>query len=112
MINRSAITVRAKQPFLDWLQALPDPVGPETTLARVNSEPHVYLLPEYGMLDEQEDLIEEFFDLIFECQLAGWWTDDTDWPRARTASMFKQWFDVEFHSMIRDLTALPLLDED
>ncbi len=112
MINRSAITVRAKEPFLKWLRGLPDPVGLETTLESVNREPHVYLLPEYAMLDEQEELLAEFFDLVFECQLDGWWRDETDWPIDRDLAMFKQWFDITFHSMIRDLTDAPLLHED
>ena len=112
MINRSAITVRAKQPFLDWLRNLPDPVDPEFTLDRVNCEPHVYLLPEYEMINEQEQLLEQFYDIVFELELEGWWTDETDWPSHRDLEMFKQWFDVEFQSMIQDLTDEPLIDDE
>ncbi len=112
MINRSAITIRAKQPFLEWLRGLPDPVGPEMTLANVNNEAHVYLLPQYGMIDEQKELLAQFFNIVFESELEGWWTVEEDWPIPRDLEQFKQWFDVEFHSIVEDLTDLPLLDED
>ena len=112
MIDRSAIVVRAKQPFLDWLLQLPDPVSPDMALERVNHEPHIYLLPEYGFESEQDDLIAHFYGMIFEAELEGWWTDETDWPSDRTVDMFKQWFDLTFHSMIEDLVDAPLLDEN
>ena len=111
MINRSAITVRAKQPFLKWLRSLPDPVESDMRLEEVNDESHVYLLPEYGMINEQEQLIKQFFDLVFESELEGWWTNENDWPSPRDMKMFKQWFDIEFHSMIQDLTDEPLIDD-
>ena len=38
MLNRSAIIVRAKQPFLEWLRQLPDPVRADLTLEEVNDE--------------------------------------------------------------------------
>jgi hypothetical protein len=111
MINRSAIVVRAKQPFLDWLLNLPDPVGPDMTLDLVNHEPHVYLLPEYGFGHERDELIDQFYDIVFETELAGWWTEEQGWPSNRTVEMFKQWFDVQFHSAVEDLVDAPLLDE-
>jgi hypothetical protein len=42
MLNRSAIILRAKQPFLDWLWQLPDPVEAEMTLDQVNNEPQIF----------------------------------------------------------------------
>ena len=110
MINRCAVTVRAKQPFMDWLTALPDPVKP--TLELVNQDPSVYLLPEVDDLSEQEDLLAEFYDLIFEEELVGWWRVEDDWPQVRTLGLFMEWFDIEFHSMILDLVEEePLVDE-
>ncbi len=110
MINRSAVTVRARQPFLDWLKSLPDPA--DVTLAEVNREPHVYLLPEYGVDDEQEELLAAFHGLIFEERLEGWWTVREDWPPERDRETFKSWFDVEFHSVIHDLVDAPLEDTE
>jgi hypothetical protein len=111
MLNRCAVVVRKKQPFLDWLFQLPDPVDADTQLEQVNNGPHVYLLPDYAYLSEEDELIAEFYDLIFESELAGWWTHALDWPKYRTLNMFKEWFDVAFHSCIEDLVDAPLIDD-
>jgi hypothetical protein len=46
-VDRSILTVRAKQPFLDWLHSLPDPDPVRYTLDEVNRDQSAYLLPEY-----------------------------------------------------------------
>jgi len=103
MLNRSAVSITAKQPFLDWLRRLPDPVDESTALDGINESPNLYLLPQYSYISEQDGILEEYHDIIFEKELNGWWTDPSDWPVNRTYSMFKEWFEVIFHSMIEDL---------
>jgi hypothetical protein len=112
MINRSAIIVRAKEPFLQWLRQLPDPVGPDMTLASINEEPTVYLVPEYGYIDEQEELLAQAYGVIFENELGGWWTKEADWPKRRNLKLFLDWFEVTFHSLIEDLVDMPLVDDE
>ena len=112
MLNRSAIVLRAKQPFLDWLWQLPDPVESDMTLNQVNHEPQIFLAPQYSMADEQEGLLRDCYEYLFANQLEGWWTDEAAWPRNRDFKMFNQWFDAEFHSMIEDLVGVPLHDDD
>jgi len=73
MLNRSAIIVRAKQPFLEWLRQLPDSVRADLTLEDVNDEPQIYLLPQYEMRDEQEGLLRDCYEHLFRRQLEGWW---------------------------------------
>ena len=110
MINRCVVIVRAREPFLQWLKSLPNPS--DVSLEQANRDNTVYLLPEYGFDDEQEELIEQFFSIIFEEQLTGWWTDERDWPSNRDLATFKKWFDVEFHSVVFDLVDAPIEDED
>jgi len=112
MLNRSAIIVRAKQPFLEWLRQLPDPVRADFTLEEVNDEPQIYLLPQYEMMDEQEGLLRDCYEHLFRSQLEGWWTDETAWPSGRDFQMFNNWFEVQFHSVIEDLAWDPLLDDE
>lgn len=82
------------------------------TLEQVNDEPQIYLLPQYDMVDEQEELLIDCSEHLFANQLAGWWTDVSDWPSNRNFKTFNQWFDVEFHSVIEDLVKTPLIDDD
>lgn len=112
MINRSAVTVRGKAPFLAWLRGLPDPVDADLTLDEINNERTVYLLPDVADADDSSVVLSEYYDLIFESELEGWWTKESDWPANRDFELFGEWFDVEQHSIVEDLVDAPLFDED
>ena len=68
-VNRSVIVVRAKEPFLQWLNSLPDPG--KFTMDEVNRDSTVFLLPEYEDDSEMEKLLEHYYSFIFEEQLDG-----------------------------------------
>jgi hypothetical protein len=61
------------------------------------------LLPEYADNRDRGEILREFYEVIFEEELLGWWTDGQPHPSDRTFQMFQEWFDVEFHSMVVDL---------
>ena len=107
ILNRAIIIIKAKEPFINWLRHLPVPDN-GTTLEDINFDNATYLLPEYDMDSEREYLLEKYYETIFEDQLAECWKDSTHWPNPRTLSIFKEWFDVEFHSLVLDLVDLPL----
>jgi len=106
MLNRSALVIRARQPFLDWLLALPDP--PEVTLADVNRDNPVYLLPAFEEEHEIDEIVSAYHEDIFAELLGGWWTDEDDWPEPLDLDTFRAWFDVAVHSVVLDMVAEPL----
>ena len=110
MINRSLITIKIKEPFRQWLLSLPDP--DDTTLDELNADSTAYLIPEYDDENQRDRILKKVFSDIFEEQLGGWWTDEKDWPIKRDFKTFKQWFDVEFHSVIEDFVEGEIIDED
>lgn len=112
MVNRNAVVVKAKTPFLDWTKALPDPEDSGITLEQINEEANVYLLPQYWTVEKRKKIQEQFYLTIFEMELFGWWTDEADWPRNRNLKIFHQWFDLELYTVIEDLVDEPLLDDD
>jgi hypothetical protein len=57
--------------------------------------------------DESLEYIQAFKREIFEIELDSWSRDTTIWPKKRTPTMFDEWFDLEFHSMIFDLNRKP-----
>jgi len=73
VINRSTVTVRAKQPFKDWLDSLPDML--DLTLEEINRSTTTYLLPKADECNAVEDILRDYHDLIFDDQLAGYWTN-------------------------------------
>lgn len=106
-INRSVLIVRSKEPFLYWLNSLPDPG--DYTLEDINRDQSAFLLLEYEDDRKQENILGKYFTQIFEEKLFGWWTDPEAWPSKRDLKTFKKWFDVEFHSIVYDLVNRPLL---
>ena len=110
IVNRSVVIIKAKEPFMQWLKTLPDPM--DISLAEVNDDTSAYLLPDYEDDDEQDEILRRFYGHIFEEQLDGWWTDERDWPQNRTLELFAEWFTVEFHSLVIDLVDAPLESEE
>ena len=99
MLNRSALIVRPKQPFLDWALQLDDSgLTPD-----VDGEQTVYLIPEVDDEAGLEKLLKSIFPEIFERELMSWDTEESSWPQRRTLSLFRQWFELEFHSGVEDL---------
>ena len=109
-LNRSAIVVRPKLPFLEWLQSA-DPTSATLALADLALEPTIYLVPECADAEQERAALQTVFRTIFENQLDGWWRDQTSWPSSRSFGMFSQWFDCQFHSTLLDLTDEPLIEK-
>lgn len=101
-LNRSAIVVIPKQPFLEWLNYA-DEEGDDLDLAAVQNDPAVYLLPVVKSDEELGRFLQENCADIFEHQLEDWIVDDTLWPVDRGFEVFSRWFAVSFHSTIVDV---------
>lgn len=112
MINRGALFVRARQPFINWLRSLPDPVDSKVDLAYINREPGVYLVPVWEDDEERDMRVEDASATIFETELEGWWTDDRHWPEDRDYETFQKWFEVTACPIVEDLVDEPLFEED
>jgi len=74
MINPSAVVVKPKQPFLDWLHRA-DPTSGGITLEEVGREPTIYLIPECDTKDEVHEVLEELCEEIFVEPLDSWFRD-------------------------------------
>lgn len=101
MINRSIGILKPKAPFYKWLASLPDP----TAVDPDEYEKHtcIFLLPDYDLVDEREEIERQFFDLMFQNALNDWWLDESDWPKKRDLEMFREWFDLQILDGITDL---------
>ncbi|MBV8657856.1 MAG: hypothetical protein JO142_08560 [Burkholderiales bacterium] len=100
-VDRSIAVIKPKQPFLDWLNKLPDNEV-TLTLEDIRSDCTVLMVPE---VNEQEDgiaYVDDMADRIFEMELASWTQDDKLWPRVRNLKTFWDWFDVEIHTVLMD----------
>lgn len=108
MINRCAVIIRPAQPYLDWAAGLDD----SGLIPDLDGEPTIYLLPEYHDDVEGWQFVSECFDIIFEAELEGWHTRESDWPANRTFAMFRDWFQVTLSSGIEDLCEGLIVDDE
>lgn len=106
MLNRAALIVRPKQPFLDWAASLdnsglvPDVAGEHT----------VYLVPEFESEEEGQQVLRHVYVEIFERELDDWHTDESAWPEKRDFKTFQEWFSIELHSVVEDVVDDVLVD--
>jgi len=101
VINRSAVIIRPKQPFVDWANHIADE-GHQLSIKDFSIECSVILLPEYDSDEDAGSILKDLYNDIFELELSSWITDESVWPKSRTYEMFLEWFTVEFHSMVFD----------
>ena len=99
IIDRAAVVVRAKRPFLDWTNSLPDKPG--LTLKTLNRENHIFLLPEHDTEQEFGVIVRESYVYVLQMELASSCRDESLWPPIDYQAFLK-WFDLQVHSMVFD----------
>lgn len=109
IINRGALIIERKQPFVDWINSCPENDG-EVTIQEVNERKNVYLIPD--IIGEPDNWIRRNFKRIFENELYEWFTDDFLWPEKRTFREFKQFFKYEYSSMVIEMGDGGIIIED
>lgn len=108
MLNRAALIIFPKQPFLDWATSLDD----SGLVPDVAGEQTVYLVPEFESDEEGRQVLKHVYAEIFERELDGWHTDPSAWPQKRDFKTFQEWFSIDLHSVVEDLMDDVLVDDD
>jgi hypothetical protein len=108
MLNRSAVAVRPKQPFLDWVNSVEE--GGSLTLADLQKT--LYLVPDYEDPADAEKVLKRVYDDIFCRELEGWYTLESLWPQDRSLRVFKQWFEIEHFDLIEDVGRGPIENDE
>ena len=114
LLNRTAITVVAAQPYIDWTRSRDAAfktsssvdTGARTaslSVARTSSYGSAFLLPEFALEEELQEWLEDNYAWIFEFQLAAWTDDESTWPAERDLKMFRGWFRIDIHSAVVDV---------
>ncbi len=103
-INRSIAIVKPTEVYLSWARKCDD-VPESLTLDDMRTDCMTFLIPAYNDQDEAEAFIREIFYDLFEMELESWNTDESTWPKKRDYATFREWFDLEFHSMVVDITS-------
>ena len=103
IISRSAVILRPKQPFQDWMRQDDKEGLADGVYEHLHEEPHVYLVPDWDDPGERGEILKVFWPALFEAMLMGWVTDPSVWPKDRTQAMFDAWFEVAAYSLVEDI---------
>jgi|SRR5215467_5863891 len=103
MVNRCAVVVTPKQPFLTWLHRI-DPSSHDIKMDDLRRDPSVYLFPECTDDGALTKLLKKGCLRIFEQELESWDRNEESWPKDRSFAAFQQWFDHSIHRMVFDIT--------
>lgn len=108
LLNRSALSVKPTQAFVDWVNSLEPTVGEDDlTLDDVDRESTVYLIPEMDTPEALAAYVRERHLDILENELRAWEEDTRQWPDSLDWALFERFVVVE-HSYL----ALDLEDEE
>ena len=112
MVNRAAVILRYKDPIVKWInEADPYEDSSEVSLVSANEDRTVYLVSD-GEAENIDRWILENHVILFESELEGWYTDESLWPKKRDLKTFKEWFEIECHSMVLDTVGGPIFDDE
>ena len=103
LVNRSAVVVRPREPFLQWAKQDDSTGIAESVFEGLRSAPNAYLIPEREDAEDPGDMVRAVWPEIFEAMLESWLTDPDMWPANRTWNMFEAWFAVEVCECVYDL---------
>ena len=113
MLNRAALILRYKQPFVEWINATEPNPNPRARLklADANNDSTVYLIE----IEEEEEL-QDWLKLngvaLFEAELSGWYPDTELWPKDRSLALFNKWCIAELHTLVFDTGTTPVSNKD
>jgi hypothetical protein len=101
--------------MVQWInESDPYDDDPQISMESVNRERTVYLISDRDADDDKAVArwIKANYQVLFEAELEGWYTDESLWPQKRTLKMFHEWFEVECHSVIEDTVGTPIEEEE
>jgi hypothetical protein len=110
LLNRSAVVVRPKQPFVAWLKSIEELHLPDVTQAQLGTT--LYLVPAWDDPADAEKVLGRVHDEIFCRELESWSTDEATWPKRRSLKLFKQWFDVVHFDLVQDVGPGPIGNDE
>ncbi|WP_251976985.1 hypothetical protein [Salinicola avicenniae] len=104
LLNRSALSVKPTQAFVDWVNSLEPTVGDDDlTLDDIRGENTVYLIPEMDTPEALNAYVAERYVDILDSELRAWEEDERQWPETLDWALFNAFLVVEHSYLAVDL---------
>ena len=115
MINRAAVVLKYKDVAIRWINdADPMKKGVRITVEEANDDRTVYLISDADgdSKDTLDRWIKKNYKTLFETELEDWYTDPSLWPQEITLKLFREWFEVEYHTELVDTVDGAIYEDD
>ncbi len=104
MLNRSAVVVRYRVAFRDWLRS----IGVAEEEFDDHYDKSIYLVAECEYPEDREEILRESAGAIFYEEVSAWYLDSEQYPDFNDFALFESWFDTEFFDLVTDAVEGPL----
>ncbi|MGE5496425.1 MAG: hypothetical protein ACM3Q2_00005 [Syntrophothermus sp.] len=109
-VDRHLLIIRPREPFLDWLKNIA-PENQALTLSHLSHDNTAFMIPKHDMPEEDHRYIRSIFPDLFDMVLEEWVLDTDLWPADRTYEKFRDWFDLDIHSVLLDTSETEIQKE-
>lgn len=111
-LSNAALVVIPKKDFFNWLiqsmeYAEIDTEGLEKSFDKIDvyTDCLVFLIPLFKDKEQFDNFIEKQYEEIFKNTLFKFIPDQRFWPKNLNLELFKQYFDVELHTRVANLSS-------
>jgi len=110
LVKRGALIVYAKEKMLHWVNQLDSFADEQLTIEEINTEPTVFLIPEYEDEENAFLYIEENKNTIFK-NLLYEWNENEELNLDISKENFYDWFDFLATPIVNDLVNTQIIKE-
>lgn len=111
-INRYALIITPSEALLRWAVREDASIEEEIDFDDTSDLATVYLLPDFGDMEEAEEWLEENYLPLLENLLSEWVEDDTNWPSNLAFNHFEKFSEYTITNMVTDTQDASYDEED
>ncbi|MGE5409424.1 MAG: hypothetical protein ACM3MI_00580 [Clostridiales bacterium] len=100
-LDRHLVIVKPKEPFLNWLKSHYESNN-VLTLNDIREDATTFMIPQADQREQNEKYIRSIFPDLFDMLLEEWHLDENMWPKNRDYELFREWFELEIHTIVID----------
>ncbi len=111
IVNRSAILIKPKNPFLLWANQFID-LEKQCSLNQIRQDCIILLIPEVEGRGDTKKYMETNFTYVFKEFIEEYTENEEEWPVIDDVELFNSWFDTEEHSLVLDSLEYELIRKE
>ena len=101
-INRCALLIKPSVALLKWAISETPAIAEDIDLDDTSDLTTVYLIPDFGDMDQADDWVEDNYEDLLETLLEEWIPDESLWPERLEFEHLEKYADVSISNIVID----------